>query len=94
VIVLESTKPDAFSETDQRLLSTLADHAAVAIENTQLFDMILDEQNRTKFILQSIAEGVYTVDQDLRILTFNPAAERITDGEGTRSGKAMLRCFL
>jgi signal transduction histidine kinase/GAF domain-containing protein/ActR/RegA family two-component response regulator len=78
VIDLESTQPDAFSENNQLLLSTLADHAAGAIENTQLFDMVLDEQNRTKFILQSIAEGVYTVDQDLHILTFNPAAERIT----------------
>lgn len=78
VIDLESTQPDAFAENSQRLLSTLADHAAVAVENTRLFDMVLDEQNRTKFILQSIAEGVYTVDPDLRILTFNPAAERIT----------------
>ena len=78
VIDLESTKPDAFAENSQRLLSTLADHAAIAVENTRLFDMVLDEQNRTKFILQSIAEGVYTVDPDLRILTFNPAAERIT----------------
>jgi signal transduction histidine kinase len=78
IIDLESTKPDAFSQNEQRLLSTLADHAAVGIENTRLFDMVLDEQNRTRFILQSIAEGVYTVDPDLHILTFNPAAERIT----------------
>jgi PAS domain S-box-containing protein len=94
VINLESTKPDAFAERDRRLLSTLADHAAVAIENTRLFDMVLDEQNRTKFILQSIAEGVYTVDQDLCILTFNPAAERITGWRGDEvRGKPCCEVF-
>lgn len=78
VIDVESSKPNVFTENNQRFLSTLADHAAVAIENARLFDLVLDEQTRTKFILQSIADGVYTVDCDLRILTFNPAAERIT----------------
>jgi PAS domain S-box-containing protein len=78
VIDVESSKPEVFSENDQRFLSTLADHAAVAVENSRLLDMVLEEQNRTKFILHSIADGVYTVDRDLAILTFNPAAERIT----------------
>ena len=78
VIDVESSKPDVFTESNQRFLSTLANHAAVAIENTCLFDQVLDEQTRTKFILQSIAEGVYTVDCDLNVQTFNPAAERIT----------------
>jgi PAS domain S-box-containing protein len=78
VIEIQSSKPNAFTNSTQRFLTTLADHAAVAIENTLLFDMVLDEQNKTKFILQSIADGVYTVDRDLHILTFNPAAERIT----------------
>jgi PAS domain S-box-containing protein len=78
VIDVESSNPHAFTESNRRFLSTLADYAAVAIQNTRLFDLALDEQNRTKFILQSIADGVYTVDCDLNILTLNPAAERIT----------------
>jgi PAS domain S-box-containing protein len=78
VIDLESAKPNAFSESAQQLLITLADRAAVAIENTHLFDMVIDEQSRTKLVLQSIADGVCTVDRDLRIRALNPAAERIT----------------
>jgi PAS domain S-box-containing protein len=78
VIDIESSKPGVFSRDNERFLCTMADHAAVALENARLFDLVLDEQSRTKFILQSIADGVYTVDCDLRVLTFNPAAERIT----------------
>ena len=78
VIDLESAQPNAISEDDQRFLLGLADHAAVAIENARLFDVVIGEQWKTKLILQSIADGVYTVDRSLCILTFNPAAERIT----------------
>jgi signal transduction histidine kinase/CheY-like chemotaxis protein len=95
VIDVESSKPDVFTESNQRFLSTLSDHAAVAIENARLFDLVLDEQTRTKFILQSIADGVYTVDRDLRILTFNPAAERITGWRGDAlRGKPLSEVFL
>jgi PAS domain S-box-containing protein len=78
VIDLESPQVNAFSEDDQRFLLGLADHAAVAIENARLFEVVMEEQWKTKLILQSTADGIYTVDRDLRILTFNPAAERIT----------------
>ncbi|MBI5841868.1 MAG: PAS domain S-box protein [Chloroflexi bacterium] len=37
VIAVESEKANAFSEADERLLTTLAAHAAVAIENANLF---------------------------------------------------------
>ena len=78
VIDLESMDMGAFSESDQQLLIAVADWAAVAIENAQLFDMVVNEQRKTKLVLQSIADGVYTVDRELLINGFNPAAERIT----------------
>ncbi len=78
IIDMESSQPAAFTEHDMRFLQAVANHAAVAIENARLFDMVIGEQGKTRFILQSIADGVYTVDPDLCIMTFNPAAERIT----------------
>ena len=92
VIDLECSHPAAFSESDQQLLVSLADRAAVAIENAQLFDMVVNEQRKTKLVLQSIADGVYTVDRDLRITAFNPAAERITGWTEDHPGVWRVQC--
>ncbi|MBU1161110.1 MAG: PAS domain S-box protein, partial [Proteobacteria bacterium] len=40
--------------------------------------MIQDIKNQTKIILDSIADGVFTVDSDWKISSFNRAAEKIT----------------
>jgi PAS domain S-box-containing protein len=77
LIDLESTRPSAFTGSDRQLVAALADRAAVAIENAQLFDAVVNEQRKTKLVLHSIADGVYTVDRDLCITGFNTAAERI-----------------
>ncbi|MCR4407992.1 MAG: GAF domain-containing protein [Anaerolineae bacterium] len=78
IIDLESGEVGAFNEDDLRFLMGLADHAAVALENARLFGAVMEEQWKTKLILRSIADGVYTVDRDLRILTLNPSAEKLT----------------
>ncbi len=75
---IDSGEIDAFSSDDERLLTTFANQASIAIENTQLYERVLEEKRKTEHILRDIAEGVYTVDCELCILTFNPAAERIT----------------
>jgi len=84
VIDLEDSRVNVLTKDDQRFLMGLADHAAVAIENARLFEMVIGEQWKTRLILQGIADGVYTVDRSLRILTFNPAAERITGWQATK----------
>ena len=40
--------------------------------------MIQNIKNQTKIILDSIADGVFTVDSDWKITSFNRAAEKIT----------------
>jgi PAS domain S-box-containing protein len=88
VIDLESAEAGVFGDDDLRFMMGLADHAAVALENARLFGAVVEEQWKTKLILRSIADGVYTVDRDLRILTLNPSAERLT---GWREAEVMGR---
>ena len=40
--------------------------------------MSLDREMQTQIILDSIADGVFTVDLDWKITSFNKAAEKIT----------------
>jgi PAS domain S-box-containing protein len=94
VISLESFRPDAFAISDQQLVVALADRAGVAIENAYLFDAVVNEQRKTKLVLHSIADGVFTVDRELRITAFNTAAERIVGWRETEViGKACAEVF-
>jgi putative nucleotidyltransferase with HDIG domain len=62
VLSIEDEKPDAFSETDERLIMTLANQAASAFENARLFEAIrkrvkeLETVNRISLILRSVLE--------------------------------------
>jgi len=78
-----------FGQRDVMLLSTLAELATIAIHNAQAYtridqtlSRILSEVSTTQykndFILRSISEGVYTVDEELCITSVNPAMENIT----------------
>jgi len=94
VIDLESVRPRVFQQDGERFLLALAHQAAIAVENTRLFDVVVGEQSKNRLILDSIADGVYTVDHNLRILTFNPAAERITGWRETEvRGKLCEQVF-
>jgi len=78
IMSLESSDYAAFDEQHLRFLTGLAEHTAVALESARLFEVVLEEQRRHQQVLACIADGALTVDRDLRIITFNSAAERIT----------------
>ncbi len=75
---LESSRPHILGQESLRPLQVLAYYTAIAVENVRLLRTALKEQRKIEHILHSIADGVYTVDRELRILSFNAAAERIT----------------
>jgi PAS domain S-box-containing protein len=50
--------------------------------------MVQQTENQTKIILDSIADGVFTVDSDLKVTSFNRSAEKIT---GIRKEEAIGR---
>lgn len=95
VFNVESTEPAAFSRDDIPLLLALAGQAAVAIENVRLMDDLrrVSEQNRqlaqlNQRILQSVSLGIYTLDTDLRITSWNAAMEQQS---GIETGDAVGR---
>jgi PAS domain S-box-containing protein len=57
VISIESEKPEAFSETDERLIITLANQAAVALENSRLHEETLHQLKRL--------EALHVIDQSI-----------------------------
>jgi len=95
----------SFTQRDVMLLSALADFAAIAVHNAQIYthaDQTLGQtltemaavQEKTTFILHNIAEGVFTVDKSLTITSVNPAMERITGWpEGALVGQRYDQIF-
>jgi PAS domain S-box-containing protein len=78
VLDVQSTEVNAFGGDDLRNLSSIAAQAAVAIERVRLYEATLAERERTERIVTSIADGVITVNRELRVLSLNPAAEQMT----------------
>jgi PAS domain S-box-containing protein len=85
-------KTGLFTEGDRRLLTAIADQAAVAIENARLFENVklnLEEitnmKNLMDNIFASIASGVITTDIHDKITLVNNAAESILGVLANRS---------
>lgn len=76
-IVLENATAGAFNGQDVQAVASLANHAAVALENARLFAQIRAEREKSQQIVQNIADGVLTLDGDRRVTALNPAAERL-----------------
>ena len=88
---VESVQPDAFSEHDEQLLSTLANQAAIAIENARLFHALetdLHERKRAEEELRvsrrSLSDiftfapvGIYQSSRDGKFITANFALAKM-----------------
>jgi PAS domain S-box-containing protein len=75
---VDSEKVGEFTEDDERLLTTLATQAAIAIENARLYQEAIEEKRKTETILEETFNGIVVVDREMRITAFNPGAEAIT----------------
>ena len=80
--VIEVASPSsarAFGEDDLRLLSLFVNQAAIALENSNLYRLITEDQRRMEAMLHSINDGVIAVNNEARVILVNSAAERILD---------------
>jgi len=66
-----------FISDDERRLDAFSAQASVAIENAKLFEDIIEMKNYNESILQSMSNGVITIDAEGTICKVNQAALRI-----------------
>ena len=71
-----------FNQHDVQVLSTLAEYAAIAIENAQLYANTAAERNKIETILARIRDGVIVLDQQKRLVMANQMARSLFNLKG------------
>ena len=69
--------PHEFSDFEMRLMTIAANQAATAITNSQIFDELVAEKNKTVAMLNSLSDGLVVYDLRGVITAFNPKAEEL-----------------
>jgi len=66
-----------FNETDEQRLQAFTAQISIGLENAKLFDDVQNMKNYNESILESMSNGVVTLNADKKIMTMNAAAYRI-----------------
>ncbi len=66
------------SAREQQMLSTLTNHAAVALQNARLFEEVTAQRTRLSGIVENTSDGIFVVDRAGAVREWNPAMERMT----------------
>ena len=66
-----------FSANDRLLLGSFASQAAIAVQNAQLYSIVSRENQRLDALLNSAADGILILENDLQIERCNPALLRM-----------------
>ncbi len=101
VFNVESTRVGAFSDADVAPLMTMAGQAAIAIENARLYENLRTVSTRyqelhqfNNRILKSVNLGIYTVDVDMKITSWNQTiAEMSGVSESEAVGRNLFELF-
>ncbi len=72
----------AFNRGDEKKLRSFSSQASIAIENAKLFDEVLKMKNYNESILESLSNGVISLNHIRRIEKCNAAALKIFEAEG------------
>ncbi|MBI1257214.1 MAG: GAF domain-containing protein, partial [Chloroflexi bacterium] len=72
VILLDSAKPNAFSEEDSYFVNQLANQAVIAIENARLFRKVSEARDRMQVILNTVKEGLILISTEGEVILANP----------------------
>jgi len=88
--VYRSGKDQSFRDYDFLLMSVLADYAAIAIENSRLYQISETERTKLETTLNRIAEVVMVLDDDFNIIFLNAASRKAFElGDADLMGKSI-----
>ncbi|MEE9543881.1 MAG: adenylate/guanylate cyclase domain-containing protein, partial [Thermodesulfobacteriota bacterium] len=70
-------KGSVFSDEDSSRLKAFTAQVSIALENAKLFDNVQSMKNYNESMLESMSNGVITLDENARIITCNAAGQNI-----------------
>jgi len=76
--VLAAYREQPFSASEKSLLDSLAAQVFVRFENLRLFSETTEQRTQLADIIAHTSDGIFVVAPDQRILSWNPAMERMT----------------
>ena len=77
LIILTHEQESYFSSDHLLLLQAIASQAAIAIENTRLYSVVLQEQKKVAAILRHASEAILLFDEQGNLTLLNPAGEQL-----------------
>ncbi len=84
----------AFTAKDEARLRAFSAQIAISLENARLFEDVLEMKNYNDAILQSISNGIVTLDDDNRVVTVNdPAVALLGRSRDEVVGQRLERAF-
>lgn len=83
-----------FSQHHELLMTVLAEYAAIAIQNAQLYHESENERSKLNITINNIQGGVILLDKENKIILLNPAARKVFGlGLGGLTGKPVLEAI-
>ncbi|MGA2791781.1 MAG: PAS domain S-box protein [Candidatus Bathyarchaeia archaeon] len=73
VLNVESDRPSAFTNVDQRLLETLASHVASSLGRLQREEKLRESEEKYRSLFDRMLDGVYRSTREGRFVDVNPA---------------------
>jgi len=77
LIVLSHERENYFSRDHLYLVQAIASQAAIAIENSKLYSVIVQEQKKVAAVLRHASEAILLFDEAGKVSLVNPAGEQL-----------------
>jgi NtrC-family two-component system sensor histidine kinase KinB len=77
VLDVQSPRVNVFNEDDLRVLSSLATHITIAIEEARLFEQVAEGRNKLQAVLNSTRDGILMLDNTGQIVMLNSMIEQL-----------------